>query len=638
MLENSVVSDSDLYAAMTQELAALRQRVASLETALAARKPTGSTERIEQERTEQESVEQTALAPSSTATQTYFEAFFAAATVGFVLLDEQLRYVYVNAALAKMNGCSIADHIGQAFGNLAPTIAPLLEPLFHQVLTTGEPVLNFAFTTPALSALEATQHWQASYYPLWGQNGECLGIGGIVVDVTEHNVESAPNSDRPRPAIALPESEQYNHQLFEQFPLGLTLCRMDGTLVEVNHTLAKLLGRTVEETLCLTYWDITPKKYATQEATALASLAQTGRYGPYEKEYIHKDGHLVPVRLTGLLIERRGEPFIWSSVEDITEQKLTEKALRQSETWSKHQAKELKQALQELRITQAQLVQTEKMSSLGQLVAGIAHEINNPVNFIHGNLSPAWDYTQDILRLLELYQAQLPNPTPEIRMLVEAIDLEFVRHDLPKLLASMRMGTDRIREIVLSLRNFSRLDEAAMKRVDLHEGIDSTLVILGNRLKAKSACPAIKVIKQYSEVPLLDCYAGQLNQVFMNILSNAIDAIETLNEERLADRLTAHSGEITISTTATDAPGNALRWATIRIADNGPGMSETIRQKLFDPFFTTKPIGKGTGMGMAISYQIVTERHNGRLQCLSSSGKGAEFVIELPIQMDDEPS
>lgn len=288
---------------------------------------------------------------------------------------------------------------------------------------------------------------------------------------------------------------------------------------------------------------------------------------------------------------------------------------------------ELQTALNHVKQAQLQLVQAEKMSSLGQLVAGIAHEINNPVNFIHGNLAHANQYSQDLLALMELYRAQLPLPTPEIQAKEADIDLEFLREDLPRLLSSMRLGADRIREIVQSLRNFSRLDEAAIKEVDIHEGLDSTLMILQNRLKAKSDHPAIQVIKEYGTLPLVECYAGQLNQVFMNILSNAIDALEERDTQRLPAEMAAHPSTITIRT----EPIGSTRIA-IRITDNGPGMTAEVQHRLFNPFFTTKPVGKGTGMGMSISYQIITERHGGTLECISQPGQGAEFVIEIPAR------
>lgn len=284
---------------------------------------------------------------------------------------------------------------------------------------------------------------------------------------------------------------------------------------------------------------------------------------------------------------------------------------------------ELTKALTELQRTQAQVIQSEKMSSLGQLVAGVAHEINNPVNFIHGNLVHLNEYIQDLLDLINLYEERSHNNDPEIQNFIESIELDFLIEDLPKTLSSMKVGATRIREIVLTLRNFSRLDEAEMKPVNIHEGIDSTLLILQHRLKARPERPEVEVIKKYGSLPLVECYAGQLNQVFMNIISNAIDALEE-NHTKLTKRT---NNRITISTSTLNN-----EWVLISIADNGTGIPKDIQQQIFNPFFTTKPVGKGTGMGMSISYQIITEKHGGKLECYSNPGEGTEFVIQIPIK------
>jgi two-component system, NtrC family, sensor kinase len=284
-------------------------------------------------------------------------------------------------------------------------------------------------------------------------------------------------------------------------------------------------------------------------------------------------------------------------------------------------AYQLELTLQELQQAQLRLIQGEKMSSIGQMVAGVAHEINNPVTFIHGNVSYISRYCQDILNLLNLYQQQYPEANPVIEAEEEAIDLAFLSEDLPKMLKSMQIGTERIRDIVLSLRNFSRLDQSDVKPVDIHEGIDSTLLILGHRLKKKPDSPGIEVIKEYGDLPLVQCYPSQLNQVFMNLLVNAIDALESA----------PHRAKwIRISTESIDS-----ETVMIRIADNGSGIPEDIQNKLFDPFFTTKPIGKGTGLGLSISYQIITERHGGKLRYHSAPDQGTEFVIEIPCLASD---
>ncbi|MEH2249242.1 ATP-binding protein [Nostoc sp.] len=296
----------------------------------------------------------------------------------------------------------------------------------------------------------------------------------------------------------------------------------------------------------------------------------------------------------------------------------------------------LQETLNELQLTQTQLIQAEKMSSLGQMVAGIAHEINNPVSFIYGNLHHAHNYTQDLLKLVQIYQHFCPNTPLEIQEQVEEIDLDFLIQDITKLFQSMKVGTERIQEIVKSLRNFSRLDEAELKQVNIHEGIDSTLMILDHRLQATHEYPEIKVIKKYSQLPNVTCYPGQLNQVFMNILANAIDALEAsaingqlsvVNPQTTDNqKLTKNNSQIQIKTEVIDE-----KWIAVSITDNGLGINEQVCSKLFDPFFTTKNVGKGTGLGLYISYQIIVEKHNGELSCFSVPGKGAEFVIKIPI-------
>jgi two-component system, NtrC family, sensor kinase len=280
---------------------------------------------------------------------------------------------------------------------------------------------------------------------------------------------------------------------------------------------------------------------------------------------------------------------------------------------------ELSQALDNLKQAQVHLVQSEKMSSLGQLVAGIAHEINNPINFIYGNLKPAEEYIQDLITFVSLYQECHSQPHPKIQAWMEEVDVDYLAEDLPKLLNSLKLGSDRIRELVLSLRNFSRLDESELKPVDIHAGIDSTLLILQHRLKASPEHPTIQIIKDYGQVPMVECYPSQLNQVVMNLLSNAIDALE--------ESIVNSTPQITIRTFVTND-----NWMTIAIADNGIGISEDIRSHLFDPFFTTKPIGKGTGLGLSISYQIIAQKHGGKIYCNSTLGQGTEFVVQIPVR------
>ena len=294
---------------------------------------------------------------------------------------------------------------------------------------------------------------------------------------------------------------------------------------------------------------------------------------------------------------------------------------------AQEQAHQFEQRLRELQEAQTQIIQTEKMLSLGQLVAGIAHEINNPINFISGNISYASDYSQHLLNLIQLYAKYYPQPVAEIQAEAEKIDINFIKEDLPKIIGSMETGSARIRQTVLSLRNFSRLDEAEMKWVNLHEGIDNTLLILTHRINTNNpGQPSIKLIKDYGQLPLVECYAGLLNQVFMNILSNAIDAINDYSKKHFTEQLINYSGTILVSTQVFNS-----KQVIILIGDNGAGMTKEVSRRIFDPFFTTKPVGSATGLGMSITYKIIVEQHQGELQCISAPGQGTAFLIQIPI-------
>lgn len=292
---------------------------------------------------------------------------------------------------------------------------------------------------------------------------------------------------------------------------------------------------------------------------------------------------------------------------------------------AQQEAQLVEENLRQLQYNYSRHLQTEKMAALGQLVAGVAHEINNPTSFIYGNLNHVDNYIRDFLEVIALYQSEYPHPSPVVQSKLQEVDFDFLTSDIVKLVRSMRVGAERITEIVKSLRNFSRLDESDYKAVDIHDGIDSTLMILRSRLKSQSRRPEIQVIKDYGLLPSVECYAGQLNQVFMNILSNAIDAIEEQTEQ-YAKVAPMFQGNIHIQTQQMDN-----EWILISIADNGSGIPESIQNQLFDPFFTTKAVGKGTGLGLYISHQIIKEKHHGKLTCQSSC-QGTEFLIQIPIR------
>jgi signal transduction histidine kinase len=391
-----------------------------------------------------------------------------------------------------------------------------------------------------------------------------------------------------------------------------------------------------------------------RESVSIPDISQDPRIGADNCEYVQaqiKSSLVIPVQTHNklqaiLYLNQCDRVRYWSEQDRDFAQAVADRlaiSIYQAELYEKvhtamkvqeHKAAELKEALEKLKQAQSQLIQSEKMSSLGQMVAGIAHEINNPVNFIYGNLSHVDCYSQDLLSLVKLYRKQYPHPGREISQYIEEIDLDFLQEDLLKMLGSMKIGADRIREIVLSLRNFSRLDEADIKPVDIHEGIESTLLILKNRLKGKPGCPPIEVVKKYGNLPKVECYVGQLNQVLMNLIANAIDALEESHQSRDRQENPKQPNRIVIKTELISGKSSLpnSQSVLIKIKDSGLGIKPENQLRLFDPFFTTKPVGKGTGLGLSISYQIIVQKHGGSLHCVSTLGKGSEFNIQIPLK------
>ncbi|MCT7993973.1 PAS domain S-box protein [Laspinema olomoucense] len=805
---------------------------------------------------------------------------------------------FVNA----FRGSSPEEFVGKTDDDfcLSPEEAIHYKNCDREVMMSDRPLLKLIET---VQNPDGSRNWvETTKIPLHDRTGLVMGIVAIFEDIT----------DRIQAEAALRTSEEKLRSLFELCPLGIILNDLQGQFIEANAAASNITGYTLAELNQLSYWDLTPEEYNEAEAIQLNLLHTTGRYGPYQKEYIHRQGHRVPVELIGLRIDGSdGEQYIWSVLADITERKAAEKALQDSEaqtralleaipdmmlrynrdkvfvdykcssqmppllppeqflgknlyeilpdflaqptgqlieetlrtqqmqlfeyelmipdgmhnyearfsvcgedvlsiirditdrkqaemrlqallkrtqllnhisteirnslnldtilqnavnaifaeievdictfvwyhadrephtievvkeqkneqltSWigsypldkdtqfieqivhekiyrldhianspegslktfceaagigtylilpihtpgrqmgglemgriasdrpweddelellhsigtqvaiaiyqaqlyqdSQAKSQELQQAYRELQDTQVQLIQAEKMSSLGQLVAGVAHEINNPVSFIYGNLAHASDYTDNLLELIQLYQTSYPNPPEEITEFIEEIELDFLISDLPKIIQSMKNGASRIRDIVQSLRTFSRLDEAEVKAVDIHENLDSTLMILHNRLKGHGRVPEIQVIKHYGNLPWVECYSSLLNQVFMNLLMNAIEAIEEQRNRLPSESASDYVGCITLTTQLVRE-----NRVSIVIQDNGIGMTPWVQERLFNPFFTTKAIGKGTGMGLSTSYQIVTENHQGTLRFSSRENLGTEFAIELPLK------
>lgn len=421
--------------------------------------------------------------------------------------------------------------------------------------------------------------------------------------------------------------EEKYRSMFENAMEGMFQSTPEGEFISANPALAEIYGYSSVEALKdegIQVGDLYVDKDRRQEF--VEQLTKQGRVRGFESQIRRPDGQVIWISETAREVRDADGILLYyeGMVQDITDRKQAELAIKESESSYRQQSEALQQALDQAQLAQSQLVQQEKMSALGQLVAGVAHEINNPVSFVCGNLTHAIAYTQDLLELVELYQTHYPEPVAEIQEAQEDLDVEFLVEDLPQVLTSMEVGANRIKQLVRSLRHFSRADDQTLQPVDLHEGLDSTLMILHNRLKAKGNQPEIVIDKKYGDIPQVVGYGGQLNQVFMNLLSNAIDAIEEKLEQ---GGYATENPQIEITTSLPS--GDRVE---IRIADNGTGMTSEVQEKVFNTYFTTKPLGKGTGLGLSLSQQIITERHSGQLRCESQPGEGTTFIIELTLK------
>ena len=517
--------------------------------------------------------------------------------------DESGNITFVNQAVRDFYGYEPEEMIGKNFIEfLLPEQVKIDLQVFQNCLYEQSII---EYETVHLRKNGEPLNLLVSSTTLEDEAGNIIGRTGTSVNITER--KKAEKEQARLVAILESTSDYVGIASTEQY------------LTYLNTSGRKMLGIGENEDINKIHIrDIFPSHTFVKVAENMTKFLQQGIW-KRESEMLHRDGREIPVSQVFMAHKSATGELEYTSLiaRDISEIKLKEAQLAK-------QAQELQQALSQLQRTQIQLVQSEKMSSLGQLVAGIAHEINNPTSFIYGNLTHTAEYFDDLIGLLHLYQTSYPQPTEDITRFTNNIELDFLESDLPKLLNSMKFGAERIKNIVVSLRNFSRLDETEMKAVNIHEGLESTLMILQNRLKTQDKRPEIKVIKKYNDLPLVECWAGELNQVFLNILANAVDALE----ETFVNSLKRKKEEITISITTEITLDSKVK---ISILDNGAGIPKNVKQQIFDPFFTTKPIGQGTGMGLAICYQIITEKHHGSLECFSTPGEGTEFVITIPL-------
>lgn len=514
-------------------------------------------------------------------------------------LDSTLTYL--SPAFEKMFGYPVAKWVGQSFCPLVhPNDLSQLMRLINQVIETGESIAGIEFRHLTKSG---EWHWvMSNLWPVKDDDGNVIGLQGILRDITE----------RKQAEAKLKQQQSQIKSILDNIPHIAWLKDEKSYFTAVNEPFAKACGVAFEDIIGQTDYTLWPLELAEAYRQDDLKVMQSCQRQQIEEKMLDSTGDTRWIETYKTPIFDNNNQVIGTAgiAQDITERKNLEIKLTK-------QTRVLKKALKQLKQTQAKMIQTEKMSSLGKMVGGIAHEVNNPVNFISANIVHAEDYIQELFDLISLYQEHCSEPSEEIQDFIEEIELDYLKEDFQQLLESMRVGSKRIQNIVLSLRNFSRLDEAELKEVDLHEGIENALLILNNRLQ-QGEKPQIEIVKEYDNLPKVYCYPGKLNQVFLSILENAIDALATKPDGK----------QIQIKTSLTNSD-----WVTIYITDNGEGIPDKIQAKIFDPFFTTKPIGQGTGIGLSSSYHIITEVHEGKIECHSTVGEGSEFIIQIPTKL-----
>jgi two-component system NtrC family sensor kinase len=574
--------------------------------------------------------------------ENYYRCIVETASEGVWMFDSESITTFANSRMGEMLGYSVEELLGRSLFDFIDCDCRKIAESYVQRRREGiRERHDFKFTRKDGSHLWAI----VSATPMFDGEGNFSGVLRMITDISDRKQAEA-------------ELRQTLKELeFEKFALDQSAIVSNtdefGSITYVNDQFCEQFKYSREELIGKTHRLVNSGYHSADFFKQLWSTIRQGKVWRGEMKNQAKDGTLFWLDTTIVpCLNTSGQPHQYVAIrKDITKRKHAEEAVQLSESQLRSKNQELAKALRDVHKTQSMMVQNEKMVSLGQLVAGVAHEINNPVSFIYGNVMHADDYFKDLLKMLQLYQQEYPQPTLAIQQEINDIDLNFLLRDLPKLLNSMKMGAERIRQIVLSLKNFSRLDEAEQKQVDIHEGIESTLLILQHRLKETAGRPKIVLLKEFGNLPRVQCYAGQLNQVFMNIIGNAIDALEEAMETghwadgQLAPIPYCPSPTLRICTdvkyeqdslihadsAVSDASMRHPSHIVIRIADNGPGIPIDVHKRLFDPFFTTKEPGKGTGLGLSISYQIVVEKHGGLLKCDSAPGQGTEFAIEIPV-------